>query len=159
MRRLILAGLPAILTACGTATVTENRTTSTTVEPTVIETPAPAEPLPTASASPLATAIPAALHGRWGLVPADCTSTRGDAKGLIEITDKQIKFYESRATLATVAESADTRLVADFAFSGEGQTWQRRMTLEAQDEGRTLVRSETGADALPEPLRYQKCAG
>src|SRR5687767_670720 len=30
-----------------------------------------------------AAAIPAALHGRWGLTPADCTSTRGDAKGLL----------------------------------------------------------------------------
>ena len=92
-------------------------------------------------------------------MPADCTSTRGDAKGLIEVTDKQIKFYESRATLATVAESADTRLVADFAFSGEGQTWQRRMTLEAQDGGKALVRTETGPDAMPGPLRYAKCEG
>src|SRR5688500_4994135 len=30
-------------------------------------------------------AIPAAFHGRWGMVPADCTSTKGDAKGLITI--------------------------------------------------------------------------
>ena len=29
--------------------------------------------------------IPAALRGRWGMTPADCTSTRGDAKGLLEI--------------------------------------------------------------------------
>ena len=29
--------------------------------------------------------IPAAIQGRWGLTPADCTSTRGDAKGLLTI--------------------------------------------------------------------------
>src|ERR671912_3002240 len=31
------------------------------------------------------TSIPTQYHGRWGMVPADCTSTRGDAKGLIDI--------------------------------------------------------------------------
>src|SRR5918996_4286908 len=30
--------------------------------------------------------IPASLHGRWGLTPGDCTSTRGDAKGLLVIS-------------------------------------------------------------------------
>src|ERR1044072_7834775 len=43
--------------------------------------------------------IPAQYQGRWGMVPADCTSTRGDAKGLITIGDKTIRFFESTATL------------------------------------------------------------
>ena len=42
-----------------------------------------------------ATAIPASLHGRWGLTPADCTSTRGDAKGLLIVSADGLKFYES----------------------------------------------------------------
>src|SRR5688572_30753552 len=33
-----------------------------------------------------ASTIPASLHGRWGLTPADCTSTRGDAKGLLIVS-------------------------------------------------------------------------
>src|SRR5215210_8614734 len=44
-----------------------------------------------------ASAIPASLHGRWGLTPADCTSTRGDAKGLLIVGPDEIRFYESRA--------------------------------------------------------------
>src|SRR5512134_919075 len=42
-----------------------------------------------------APAIPAAFQGRWGMVREDCTSTRGDAKGLIVIDANGIKFYES----------------------------------------------------------------
>ncbi len=40
----------------------------------------------TETADANAKTIPAALHGRWGMVPADCTSTRGDNKGLLTIT-------------------------------------------------------------------------
>ncbi|MFA6219777.1 MAG: hypothetical protein WC692_08350 [Erythrobacter sp.] len=101
--------------------------------------------------------IPAALHGRWGLVVADCTSTAGDAKGLVEISGDGLKFYESRATVGTVA-SVDTKSIhAQFDFSGEGQTWTRDMTLTLGDGGGTLVRSETGEDALAQPLTYSKC--
>ena len=83
----------------------------------------------------MAAAIPIAIRGRWGLVPADCTSTGGDAKGLIEVSDKQIKFYESRANIARIHSEEPTRIDADFAFSGEGQTWERRMMLDVQDDG------------------------
>ncbi len=108
--------------------------------------------------APAATAIPAALHGRWGLVAADCTSTRGDAKGLLTIDATMLRFYESRGTLIRIAETEPSRIVADFAFSGEGQTWQRRMTLDVQDNGQTLIRRESGGDgAMPGPLRYRKC--
>ena len=36
-----------------------------------------------------------ALQGNWGMVPADCTSTRGDNKGLLRITATTLQFYES----------------------------------------------------------------
>ncbi|MBA3676584.1 MAG: hypothetical protein H0W74_04180 [Sphingosinicella sp.] len=101
--------------------------------------------------------MPAALRGRWALTPNDCTSTRGDAKGLLIISDKQLRFYESRATLGRVEESGPNRIEADFSFTGEGQEWQRRTTLEGQDGGRTLIRRESGQDAMPGPLRYSRC--
>ncbi len=49
-----------------------------------------------------ALAIPAAFHGRWGMVPADCTSTKGDAKGLIIVDGTSIKFFESVGKLTKV---------------------------------------------------------
>ena len=48
-----------------------------------------------ASASPVKAApgkIPASLHGRWGMTPADCSSTRGDAKGLLIVSADGLKF-------------------------------------------------------------------
>ena len=105
----------------------------------------------------VAEGIPAALQGRWGLVPADCTSTRGDAKGLIEIDGESITFYESRAVLEEVETSQPTMIAARFAFTGEGQEWTRDMTWRLSDDRSQLVRSETGADALAEPLTYMKC--
>ncbi len=111
-------------------------------------------PTPTASAG-TADEIPAALRGRWGLVPADCTSTRGDAKGLLEITGDKLEFYESVATLAEIEEAAPARIRAAFDFEGEGMTWQRDMSLEV--ENATLIRREYGEDAAPEPFRYDRC--
>lgn len=122
-------------------------------------------------------AIPAAIQGRWGMValecqaagaaktgkcapdavPADCTTTLGDAKGLLEIDATSLKFYESRGTLAEVAESDSSRIRANFDFSGEGMTWQRDEVLEAQDGGKTLVRREYGEGALPGTFLYKRC--
>ena len=102
--------------------------------------------------------IPAALRGRWGLVPADCTSTRGDAKGLIAVDAETIKFYESRATLGTVKEVRESRVLASFNFTGEGQEWTVDEELDLQGDGQVLVRTEHGLGAMAGPLRYTKCA-
>jgi hypothetical protein len=83
--------------------------------------PAPAPPDPGAI-------IPAQYQGRWGMVRADCTSTRGDAKGLITIGDTSIKFYESTATLTEQRPAKATSFSGLFAFRGEGQSWEKVMT-------------------------------
>jgi hypothetical protein len=117
-------------------------------------------PAPSASAdveTPAARDIPLAIRGRWGLVPGDCTSTRGDAKGLMTITADKLAFYESVGTLDTIMEAAPTRIRASFDFEGEGMTWQREVVLDVQDDGATLIRREYGADAAPGPFRYAKC--
>ena len=114
-------------------------------------------PQDAATESPAATAIPAAMHGRWGLVPGDCTSTRGDAKGLLTISASELKFYESLGTLDTIEESAPTRIRASFDFEGEGMAWERDVVLDVQDQGATLIRREYGEDAAPGPFRYAKC--
>ena len=104
-----------------------------------------------------ANAIPAALQGRWGLNENDCDPARDDNKGLMVIEARTLKFYESRATLARVNSVEPTRIDGDFAFTGEGQSWNLRMTLEAQDAGMVLIRRDFGDDAMPGPLRYMNC--
>ncbi len=103
--------------------------------------------------------IPLAMRGRWGLVDADCTSRHGDAKGLLEISETALTFYESRATLADFTEWAPDHIRAEFNFSGEGMNWQRDMALALKDDGKTLIRREYGADAAPAPFSYRRCGG
>lgn len=113
---------------------------------------------PTAPATqPGGAVIPAALQGRWGLVPADCTSTRGDAKGLLVIGPDTLRFYESTARAGAVSEESATRIRANFAFSGEGSVWTREMVLETGPGGSTLTRRDFGGDAGPNPLTYTRC--
>ncbi|WEK47997.1 MAG: hypothetical protein P0Y56_06790 [Candidatus Andeanibacterium colombiense] len=102
--------------------------------------------------------IPAALRGRWGLVPADCTSTMGDNKGLIVVDAESIKFYEARAVLDVVKDVRESRVVASFSFSGEGQEWKLDEELHLEKDGRELIRTEHGENAMTEPLRYTRCA-
>ncbi|OYW44045.1 MAG: hypothetical protein B7Z08_04060 [Sphingomonadales bacterium 32-68-7] len=121
--------------------------------------PAPLADASSSLAPSPADAIPAAMLGRWGLVAADCEPGRDDAKGLMTVEAAHLRFYESIGTLDDdIDELSATRIRADFDFTGEGMTWDREMTLELQDGGRTLVRQEYGDDAMAGPLRYSKCS-
>ncbi|MEQ7874343.1 hypothetical protein ABDK56_10110 [Sphingomonas sp. ASV193] len=102
--------------------------------------------------------IPSAFHGRWGLGRADCTSTRGDAKGLLTIAADQLRFYESRGVPMRVIASTATRFDARYAFSGEGQEWQRNERLAlAGDRLQRRTDAERGQEP-PVNLTYQRCA-
>ena len=100
-----------------------------------------------------AAAIPAAFQGRWGLTPGDCTSSRGDNKGLLVIAADKLTFYESRAVPKTNVQTSPDSFSADFEFTGEGQTWTRYQSLELQKGGK-LVRTESGPMAS---YTYAKC--
>ncbi|WP_338466524.1 hypothetical protein RXV95_13335 [Novosphingobium sp. ZN18A2] len=108
--------------------------------------------------SPVANEIPAAIQGRWGLTQADCTSSAGDAKGLLEIGPMNLKFYESMARLTKVAEDTDGHMKATFAFSGEGKDWSRELSLDAGGKGQSLVLTGMGGDAETGPLTYARCS-
>jgi hypothetical protein len=96
--------------------------------------------------------IPAVLQGRWGLTPADCTSIRGDAKGLLVVTAEDLHFYESRATPAADVQSDATSISGHFNFSGEGQSWSKYEAL--KKTGDKLTRTETNPAAS---YTYAKC--
>ena len=108
------------------------------------------------SAIPGKAGIPKPFQGRWALVPADCTSTRGDAKGLLIVEGSGLRFFESRATIDRIESNVPpTRLVASFDFTGEGMTWKRVMTLERS--GNRLRRIERGGEEGPVDLTYTAC--
>ena len=96
---------------------------------------------PTPANMVAAAAIPARLHGRWGMTPGDCTSTRGDAKGLLVVRADGLQFHESRAVPVRNVETSDDSISADFAFTGEGQSWTKYQALTLDDD--RLVRTES----------------
>ena len=98
--------------------------------------------------------IPASLKGRWGMTPADCTSTRGDAKGLLVVSGDMLKFFESQAKPAADVKSSADSVSGNFAFTGEGMRWSKYQALELQ-EGK-LVRTESSPMAS---YTYARCTG
>lgn len=153
--KTLLSPLPllAALVACDGTAETEQPAAPDVAETVQAAPPVAAGPSP----SPVPSAIPATLRGRWGLVTADCEPGRDDAKGLLTITEQKLEFYESVGTLDEIEEAGANRIRAEFDFMGEGQEWEREVILEAQDGGTVLVRRENGADAAPGEFRYTKC--
>ena len=100
-----------------------------------------------------AASIPAALQGRWGMTPADCTSTRGDNKGLLTVSADGLRFYESRAVPVAHVNTSPDSFSAEYAFTGEGMEWKKFQTLELQ--GDKLVRTESNPTTS---YTYARCA-
>lgn len=103
-------------------------------------------------------AIPAAIQGRWALKAEDCAARPGTDLTALVIDAKTLRFFESAGDLARVRDRSANRIVADFKFSGEGETWDRLMLLGLSGGGKTLVRRDYGEGAAAEPMRYTRCA-
>lgn len=94
--------------------------------------------------------IPAGYHGRWGMVSNDCQPGRADAKGLITIGDTTVRYYEAVATLKEQRPAIATSFSGLFAFSGEGQNWEKVMTFTRT--GNALERAEDSGT-----FTYRRC--
>jgi hypothetical protein len=114
--------------------------------------PPPDVTRPASTAPARTTPIPAALQGRWGLTPADCTSALGDAKGLLVINGRELRFYESRAVPSPGVTVDSDSITGNFAFTGEGQSWTKFETFELRNDA--LVRTESNPAAS---YTYAKC--
>lgn len=111
----------------------------------------PVTPPAQARANPRA--FPPAFQGYWGIAPADCSLANVDATGRINIDGGTVRFYESRARVATVVRAASDAFVADMGFSGEGQRWTKRIDWTLAVGGTRLIRTDAGAAAIT----YQRC--
>jgi hypothetical protein len=112
-----------------------------------------ADPEPAGTRAEGASRLPTAMIGRWGLTPGDCTSTRGDAKGLLVISPSELRFYESRAVPTSDVQSEATSASGTFHFTGEGQSWSKYEALQLQKT--LLVRTESNPTAS---FTYAKCS-
>lgn len=156
---LIASVFAAALSACSKAD-TDPAATATPdpelVTPAATATQA-APPPPAATQAPQ-TSIPAAFQGRFGLVPADCGPETGANKGLIQVSANDMKFYESIARLGTIQERSDSHLKAGFAYAGEGMEWNRTVTMDTRDGGKTVQFEEFGEDAPKGARTYTRCS-
>ena len=159
MKILPLVFVLATLAACNRPDPVADNANNVEALPTVNE-PAPnptgAPPANAAEADgsvpASARTIPSALHGRWGLTPGDCTSNRGDAKGLLVVSADRLQFYESRAVPSPGIEILPTSVSGNFLFTGEGQEWTKYQSLEVK--GVKLVRTERDPVAT---FTYVRC--
>jgi len=106
---------------------------------------------PSPRGTPEAAMIPGQYRGRWGMTAADCDQSRSDAKGLITIGERSIRFYESTAILKERRPAIATSFAGLFSFTGEGQSWQKVMTFTRT--GETLKRAEEQGT-----FTYRRCA-
>ena len=95
---------------------------------------------PSPPGTPESMMIPGQYRGRWGMNANDCDQSRSDAKGAITIGERSIRFYESTAMLKERRPAIATSFAGLFAFTGEGQSWQKVMTFTRT--GDTLKRAE-----------------
>ena len=89
------------------------------------------------------------------MVPDDCTSTRGDAKGLIIVDNDSINFFESQATLTKVTGNFPENFTGTFAFTGEGENWTNSQNLKLTGSSNTLLRKQSD---IAQPFTYKRCA-
>ena len=153
MKQFIVIALIATTAACGQSNPVADNASNSAALPAPAELnasdPSGAPPPPNATTPPspsdgstqAAAGIPAFLHGRWGLTPGDCTSTRGDNKGLLTVSRDGLRFYESRAVPVGHVNTSPDSFSAEYAFTGEGMEWKKFQTLELQDD--KLVRTES----------------
>lgn len=90
--------------------------------------------------SPSTVSIPAQYRGRWGMVRADCEPGRSDAKGLMTVDARTLRFYESVGSLQEQRPAIATSFSGTFSFMGEGQQWERVVTLTR--DGNKLTRAD-----------------
>ena len=101
--------------------------------------------------SPSIAVIPAQYRGRWGMNANDCDPKRSDNKGLMTVRENSIKFYESLASLQEQRPAIATSFSGTYSFAGEGQTWERVVTLTRT--GNTLKRADNEGSTT-----YTRCS-
>jgi hypothetical protein len=154
--------LMVVIAACGKHGPVANGANSVTALPVPVNAAAPtpegappeneSKVAPPSPAGGPAATIPAALQGRWGLTPEDCTSGIAQAKGLLVIDAAGLRFYKSRADPSNGVQADGEAVSGDFGFRGEGKAWTRFESLKRS--GDELTRTETDPAAS---YTYAKC--
>ena len=90
-----------------------------------------------------ATTIPAALQGNWTGLNDRCGDRSAELE--LKVTPGSLIFHESVGTVEGVMSGPDGRVRVDAAFTGEGESWTKRLDLRPSANGRELVITNDGA--------------
>lgn len=152
MRAMILLPLLA-LAACGDKSEDQSGIDTNIVDEAMNEVPElpqggngiqTAEPSPDIPSSPVpgGSAIPASVQGRWTGLDESCADRATEME--LTITPSSMIFLESEGKATGVSHGPDGRIRIDAAFTGEGQSWNRRLELRPSAGGRELTVIDEG---------------
>jgi hypothetical protein len=85
---------------------------------------------------------PVAFQGRWTGAKDRCTDSAAELE--LQITPKELIFHESVGTITLVTPQEGGKVTIDAAFTGEGQSWTRRLEMRASADGQTLTIANDG---------------
>ena len=121
----------------------ETLTSENAVKPrTPPDASAPAE-AKTSAAAPPAGAIPAALQGNWTGLNDRCGDRSAELE--LKVTPGSLIFHESVGTVKGVVTGTGGKLRVDAAFTGEGDSWTKKLELRPSANGRELTIINDGA--------------
>ncbi|WP_338010733.1 hypothetical protein [Sphingobium bisphenolivorans] len=95
------------------------------------------EPAPQTRQAPVASAIPPALQGRWTGLNDNCNNRSAELE--LKITRDSLIFHESVGTVMGVSSRPNNHVSVDAAFTGEGQSWTKKLELRPSANGRELT--------------------
>ncbi len=81
--------------------------------------------------------IPKPFQGLWDASADACKKQYSDMR--LRISSSAIEYWESSGNLLEIIESKHISLIARFAFSGEGESWESKVTYFLLNEQRELV--------------------
>ena len=87
--------------------------------------------------------IPVAVQGRWTGLNDVCGDRSSDME--LTVTPKSLIFHESVGTVTAVTSGPGGRIRVDAAFTGEGDSWTKKVELRPSASGRELTLINDGA--------------
>lgn len=147
MWRVTVGGM---LVLCGLAACQPARAPDIAKTPDIVSAPDPEPtaakvdaPSPAATEAPLfsvaggQTTLPAPFIGEWDASLEGCDAEYSDMH--LTVSAGNMRFWESDGSPTTIEQDGINAIIVAADFSGEGETWTRKLRMALADAGETLM--------------------
>jgi hypothetical protein len=86
--------------------------------------------------------VPVAFRGRWTGAKDRCADAGAELE--LQIKPRELIFHESVGTITRVTRLNATKIAIDAAFTGEGESWTKRLEIRTSADGQTLTIANDG---------------